>query len=788
MNRRRADVRPRSRRVALRTWFVFVVLGGVLIGGVVVGLRSHTWLPADPLQTLRDRYAATLVVDRDGEPLRLLSGPLASRGRPVPLAELGARVRTATLVAEDQRYWSHVGIDPVAVARAMWRNVRAGRVTSGASTLTQQLVRMMRPRRRTLRNKLEEALGALELERRYDKATLLAWYLNHAPYGGLTRGVEQAARGWLAKPAVDLSWAEAAWLAVLPRSPTALNPAQHPRAALVHQRRLLRRLHRLGHLDDDTLAVALSQPIVVRRGRSPFDAPHAADWLQRAHPDRPLRFETTLDVALQRQVQDLTRQHVARAAHLGVRNAAVVVLDVKDAEIRVMVGSHAWQDSNSAGTVNGALALRQPGSTLKPFIYALAFADGRAPGDTLLDIERHFSTPHGDWQPENYGRQFHGPVSARVALASSLNVPAVSLLAEVGVDRLQATLGRLGASGLTRRPQHYGLGLALGSGELSLLELAGAYGALARGGRWKPPHLLRRMVSPTGAVHVPIVTHPVAVLDPQAAWLVGDSLRDARARRLSFPRGGPLDGPWGAACKTGTSKGYRDNWTVCFTSAHVVAVWAGDFSGRPMRDGASGLTGAAPLAHDVLAALYGAARPPPFARPPGLVQRRLCALSGAPANHACPHRTLAWSQWPATPPCDWHHHDAGGQLRVTLPAALGPWRRATAGEREVAVAPAQQDRPQQAAPQLLRPHRGARYWLDSATRRSAQAVPVVVADHRSARYHLEIDGVQQPTVLRGGEPFAWQASPGRHELVARRIADGAQLRTWFIVEAALPGG
>ncbi len=771
--------RPRERRLPVRSLPARLAIGGLAVASAVavaVGLWAWLGTPeVDLEQGLRQRYAATHVRDMNGELLRQLPGRLASRGQPVALADISGRMVTATVYAEDQGFWRHPGVDVRAVARAAFGNATARRVVSGASTLTMQLARMARPRRRTWRAKIAELVTALRFERRYTKARLLQLYLNHAPYGGLVRGVEQASRTWLGKSARRLSWAEAAWLAVIPRSPTRLNPGRHPRAALAAQRRLLRRLHRAGEIDADTLAVALAQPVRVRAAASPFDAPHLTRWLAGA-ARQPQTLHTTLSAPLQRDVASLARVHARRARKHGVAHVAVVVLDTATGAVRAMVGSNAWD--GSAGQVNGALALRQPGSTLKPFVYAAAFGRGRSPADVSYDIERHFVTEHGDWRPDNYGRRFHGPVRDRIALASSLNIPAVTTLERVGPASVQDLLTRLGFRRLRERPEHYGLGLALGDAEVTLLELAGAYRALVAGGRARRPYALRSVRVGAGS-DVPVPRPPErAVLRPAVAWLVADVLRDARARRLGFGAGGPLDGPWNAACKTGTSKGYRDNWTVCATSEHVVAVWAGDFTGRPLRDGASGVTGAAPLAHDVLARLYGARVPSVASHPPELVRSEVCALSGARPGPHCPHRASDWT-WRDQPPraaCAWHR-SAGAP--PTLPDELAGWSPDVQGGDGL------RNGARRTGPRVMKPRPGAVYRVDAGSPVDDQGIPVVVYGPRHRRFELWVDGVRVQTV-RGGEPWPLPPTPGDHVLRVVEVGGppGAATTLSFSVEGA----
>ncbi|MEW6253919.1 MAG: penicillin-binding transpeptidase domain-containing protein, partial [Planctomycetota bacterium] len=443
------------------------------------------------------------------------------------------------------------------------------------------------------------------------------------PYGNQLVGCEAAARMYFGKPARDLSLAESAYLAVLPRAPSVFNPYRSRTRVVSRQRALIDALSRAGAIGADERERALSEELVILERRSTFAAPHFVDMLQPRRAGGVL--VTTLDAALQAEAERLVAAHLAMLAEHNVTNAAAVIVENATGEILALVGSGDFFDERTGGQVNGATARRQPGSTLKPFVYAVALESGFTAASVLPDVPLAFPTPGGEYAPQNYDRRFRGPVRARAALANSLNVPAVQLLSDLGVPRVLGALREMGFASLDASAEHYGLGLTLGGGEVTLLELAGAYAMLARGGVALPLSLIKRESAPKGR----------RVIAAATAFIVADILADDGARRQSFGEDSPLDLGFRVAAKTGTSKNFRDNWTVGFTRDFTVAVWAGNFDADPMR-GVSGITGAGPLFRDLMTMLAHEKRPAWIERPDGIVTRAVCPLSGTAPGPHCP--------------------------------------------------------------------------------------------------------------------------------------------------------
>lgn len=648
-------------------------------------LRDEVDRPRDELHD--DWYSGHRVLDRHGRLLRELPGELGRRGQPLPLAELGPRIVTTTRVSEDERFFEHDGVDGLAVARAVGQNVRHGRLVSGASTITQQLVKLLdtrgQPGERTAWVKLREAARAENLDASLDKTEILEAYLDRLPYGHGLVGPEAAARGYFGVAARDLSWAQAAYLAVLPRAPSHLDPLRHPERVVPRQQALLHALHEAGELTDTGLRRALAEPVEPHAPERPFLAPHLVQTLQAegSLAEGPVT-TTTLDATLQLDVEGLVRTHMAHVAAQGAGDAAVMVIDNDTAEVLAYVGSADFHDPEISGQIDMARAPRQPGSTLKPFVYALAFEAGHSPLELLPDVPTRFREGPGHvYAPHNYHGRFGGPISARQALAESLNVPAVRLAAELPAEALLQALRELGLSSLREPAEHYGLALALGSGEVGLRELAEAYVALARGGEHQP--LRVRLDAPAGEA--------TRVLDPAAAAAVIEALADPLARARLLPEGHrPFDIGFPVALKTGTSSGYRDAWTLGFTRERTVAVWIGNADGSPMHE-VTGAGGAGPLFADVMRrAMRDVSTRAPLYDAQQLQPVEVCALSGQRPGPACPHtvtRRLSRSHVPDEP-CTLHVHARANPSR-SRPLGTPPLTCDPGGDVVVAVLPAE---------------------------------------------------------------------------------------------------
>lgn len=661
-------MRPRLRRVALgprlsalgRAALATIAVAAVL--AVALGFWVLLPLPDDLLA--RDSSSSLRLEDRHGLVLRTTRAEDGSRAAWTPIAEIDPDLLAAFVVVEDRRFHEHHGIDWRAAARAARDNLLARRTVSGASTITMQLARSLRPIDRSLAGKLVQSLWALRLERHLSKQELLEEYLNRVHLGHGTTGVGAAAALYFGATARDVSLAQAAMLAGIAHAPARDNPLASHRRARSRREAVLARLRSSAYASDDDVRRAAAEPLVARTRAAPFLAPHFTSWLV-AGASEELRgtVRTSIDLDLQRVVEEEVRQTVFGMRDRNVRHAAAVVLDNRSGEILAWVGSpDFWSDT--AGQTDMVVSPRQPGSALKPFLYALAFDRGWTPASILADIPTTYETTAGAYRPRNYDRRFRGPVRAREALASSYNVPAVELASRIGAASLLETLRLAGFASLDRDAEHYGLGLSLGNGDVTLLELANGYRALANGGVWRPVRwrVVERGEAPADSTR--------RVASPLAASLVLDILDDAEARIPGFGLETPFEFPFPVAAKTGTSRHYTDNWAVATTAGFTVAVWAGNFSGRPMQ-GVSGVTGAGPLLQRIVMLASTKRAPGAFATPASLGARpvEICRLSGMRAAHGCPSRMEWFAPGIEDPaPDDWHRPDG-----VKLPAIFAEW-------------------------------------------------------------------------------------------------------------------
>lgn len=580
-------------------------------------------------------FQTTRLYDRHGA----LLAELTDEGRRtwVGLARISQHLIDATVATEDATFFVNNGVDPVRIAGALIRNVQSGEIVSGASTITMQLARnlFLGPDQRydqAVDRKLLEAGLAQELTALYSKAELLEMYLNLLNYGNLAYGPEAAAQLYFGKSAADLNQAEAALLAGIPQQPANLDPWRNFPAVKARQRVVLDLLVRHQYLtavEADVIYVqqlALRPPAPAQPNRAPHFVQYVADqvdgqlggvYLRRAG----FAITTTLDLPLQQLAQTLVTQKVSELqGQYDLSNAALVALKPPRGEILVMVGSADFNNAAIDGQVNVAVSRRQPGSAIKPILYATALDDNLiSPATVLWDIPVSYTISAGQiYAPRNYDNKFHGPVTVRTALANSYNVPTVKLLAGLGIEEMLFSARQLGLRSLDQPADWYGLSLTLGGGEVTLLDLTTAYHTLASAGRYQPATPFLQVTGSLGnAIKLGESIDPALVLTPATAFLVTDILSDNAARTPMFGPDSLLKLSQPAAAKTGTTTDFRDNWTVGYTRYLVTGVWAGNSDGRPMRQ-VSGITGAAPIWHDFMQAI--------------LADPALLAMLGAPAD------------------------------------------------------------------------------------------------------------------------------------------------------------
>jgi penicillin-binding protein 1C len=697
-----------------------------------------------------------------------------------PLERLPDRVVRATLALEDRRFWSHPGVDPLAVARALWHNLHGGR-RSGASTIAMQVARMQQPAQRTLWSKAVEAGTGIALTWRYGRNALLAHYLRLVPYGNGSHGIAHAARWYLNKPVDDLSWAEIALLAAIPQSPTRLNPLR--RAGLD---RAVRRGHRIldalaqqGIIPVAELALAHHQlqatPLLAPPRRP--DALHAVLHYEamakegRLQPSAAAdpRIRTTLDLDLQRQVTALARRHLGAWHASGAEQVAVMVVARGTGEVLASVGSSDYRDRH-AGAIDFSRIQRSPGSTLKPFIYALALERGQLKVyDVMADL------PDGASGIGNADGHFLGPLLPRQALANSRNVPATNLLRNIGLDTTFRFLRTLGLHDLEAPADSFGLSMAIGALPTTLERLVRAYTALSEDGRlmelrWYEGQRWQE---------------PVRVLSVDTARLVTSFLADPMARLPSFTRYGALEYPFPVAVKTGTSQGYRDAWTVAWSEKYIVAAWLGRADDGTMTQ-VSGVRSAARLVYAIMMQAHGA-RPgdvddTSFPPPPGRVAVELCVFSGQRSAGGCGQTLREWADPQDMPPfataAALQAGADGERLALTIPAPHRAWAR-DEGYPIDAASPG--DVPIRLS--ITAPEHNSRIWRNPEVPPALNrlALKVVVEPH-VPQVVWYVDGA--PFALTDPDkPVLWPIQPGTHRFQVRLpLRDGISRPVRVVVE------
>jgi penicillin-binding protein 1C len=572
-----------------------------------------SWWISIPDSLRRPPSGTLALLDCRSREIAELASPEARTQFPVTLEKMGPWLPRITVALEDRRFYNHRGIDWHAIAAACARNLRSHHLVSGASTITQQAVKLATGRqRRSWTGKLYEAIIAWKLEHRWSKERILAEYLNRSSYSNRRIGPEAAARAYFDKSARDLTLSEAVFLAGLPQAPTRFNPWRHPEQANRKYSRSLARLVELGVITRDQQSL-LGQPPKIAHTDPPRLAPHFVDAVVARNPGLRGTVRTTLDLELQATAERLVRSHLSAVNRHDITQAAVVVVENATGAIRAMVGS----ENYAVSQINGATQPRSCGSTLKPFVYLDAIDKRLLTAASLLpDTPDAIRDEYADYDPQNYNHHYLGPVRLREALGCSLNVPAVFALSQLGARPAFYQLQKWGFD-FPQGLADYGAGFVLGNAETRLVDLAAAYAGLARGGTAMRAKFL-------AAEHQPLVR----IASREATEIITDILCDNDARQRSFGSHSPLAFDQRVAAKTGTSSGFRDTWTVGFDKEHTVAVWAGNFDGRPMRD-TFAIRAATPLWATVIQELLRRDHPldPPVENET-LVRREICEATG----------------------------------------------------------------------------------------------------------------------------------------------------------------
>jgi penicillin-binding protein 1C len=617
-----------------------------------------TLSPFPELDAFLNRPYGLVINDRNGAALRVLPAADGVKREWAPLNEIPSSVVRIFIRAEDRRFYFHPGVDFISVAGSASRNIKAGRIVSGASTISMQLARLVKKHGpggdAGMKGKIAEAFDALRLEAKLSKKEILELWLNNIPFGSNIEGVAAMARARFGRPVSALDDSRSALLAVVPRRPFLYDPAINPDAAVRSALALSERC-RLALSEEDLRVAAMEAPAEGGNTgfeKSPFHAPHFTERIAEMFSASPLNhsINTTLDLKLQNYAEKLLENELALLSNNRVSNGAILAIDNATGDVRIYVGSSSWFNDGASGKIDGVEARSQPGSCLKPFLYALALDSGFTPGNVLPDLPTVFGSREA-YVPSNFNRRFNGPVRFRVALASSLNIPAVYLLERLGVSSFENYLEKLGFVSIAENRGTHGTGLALGNAEVSLEELVRGFSVFPRGG--SPVTL--QWIEGGDAVDE---TKPE--MSAYAAWVITDILSDRSSRFIGFGPAPSLATPFASMFKTGTANQYQHIWALGATARFTVGVWMGNFSGATVV-GRTGSSIPARIAAKLLAALEEEAGNQAAGAklgervPSAAGEVRICALSGEAAGPYCPGVLGEWLPVKAHPGlCTWH--------------------------------------------------------------------------------------------------------------------------------------
>jgi len=634
-----------------------------------------TSLPNPNQLVTRQPILTTKIYDRNGN---LLYKIYRKENRTlVKLQELPLYLIQATVAIEDAEFYSHHGFSPKGIIRAALKNLKGNRLYGG-STITQQLVKnaLLSPER-TLTRKIKEIILAVLVETKFSKDEILQMYLNEVGYGGAAYGIEEAAQMYFGKPAKNLTLAEAALLAGLPASPTSFSPfGAYPQKAKERQLLVLRRMKQEGFISKDEEKSAAAEELHFASPKTDIKAPHfvmyikdllAQKYGEQMVEEGGLEVKTSLDLEIQEFAQKTVAEEIKKLRSLKINNGAALVTKPATGEILAMVGSENYFNLQNDGNVNVTLRPRQPGSAIKPIMYSLALENGFTAASIIPDTPITYKTPgQPPYSPKNYDNRFHGNIPLRIALASSYNVPAVKVLAALGVEKMIARGQEMGIT-TWNNPSRFGLSLTLGGGEIKMIDLAVAYGVLANMGKRvdlnpilevkdfrgnileksknSPPKTAVQARLPNGQIKSlvagdksKIQNEENQIIKPEIAYILSDILSDNSARTPAFGSHSWLNisGHPSVAVKTGTTQNLRDNWTIGYTPDFLVAVWVGNNDNKSMSYVASGVTGASPIWNKITTCLLKNLPDKKFPKPEGIVEVKICVPTGTLPCNGCP--------------------------------------------------------------------------------------------------------------------------------------------------------
>ena len=751
------------------------------------------------------------IADRNGRLLYEILADDGGRNAVLSVENIPQCIKDATIAVEDKSFYENPGVDLMGIIRAVWINLSGGETLSGGSTITQQVARTLllsdEKTEQTLRRKLRETVLAWQITKAYSKDEILALYLNQIYYGGMAYGIEAASQTYFAKPASDLILPECALLAGLPQTPGVYNPFTNPDLALERQRVVLGLMEKNGFITSQQKIDAENAPLSYNAEPYPIEAPHFI-WMIKDQLDElfatgqldageSIVVRTTLNLDMQHLAEEVVKRRIELfkpiegGTNHNVNNAALVVIDPHTGEILTLVGSADYFDPSIYGALNMVTSPRQSGSVFKPVIYAAALDPAHSnpftAATSILDVDTTFTTKGGQpYKPVNYDGRQHGFVSVREALASSLNVPAVITLQNVGVQNLIALANKLGINSLLE-PQQYDLSFALGGGEMSLLELSRAFSAFANnGGYLQSVSILDIRNADGNILFAPKNNSAIQVVDPRVAWLISDILSDDRARTTGFGINTVLKIDRVAAVKTGTTTNFHDNWSIGYTPDLLVGVWVGNSNYEAMHD-VTGLTGAAPIWAETMRSILQGTPDKKFEQPSGLIQVEVCDLSGLLPTETCPHTKSEWFVDGTQPKTfdTFYQRSNTGEIVLDIPFEARDWARS---QGLPLLDDANEASSTTSGLTLTSPADNTTYRITPALDLSAQQLAVSA---------LTVPGLSQVTFFVDNVPLAtlfvppyqtwWTLTLGAHHIWAEGITTGgdvikSNVVTIFVIE------
>jgi penicillin-binding protein 1C len=734
--------------IKFRGLFLAVLILGFLLLGL---FYFYDPLAARELRTYSfyDRQDRLIcILSADGGPVRTW----------VTLDKINPETKNVFINLEDQRFYRHAGLDFLAIGRALIANVKHKKIVSGASTLTQQLAKNIlgAPKRNPL-HKIAEAFLAGYLEIRYSKAEILENYFNRIYYGNLLGGINTATKFYFDKTPQELNVKESIALVLLAKSP-ASNPQKLYDNLLEEEFK-----DRLVYLADRGVITQEEQdyyqkiPLTLNKSlNAKILAPNFLHFILKTEGRKKqprAEIKTTLDYELQAYLVDILKEELARLKDKNINNAAAIVIENKSGEILAYAGSADFFDASHAGQIDGALSYRQPGSALKPFLYYLALENGFSPATILPDIKMSFKAGNGVYNPRNYDEQYRGPITLRDALGNSLNIPAIYLLSKLESGKFLALLQQLGFKNLTRSPEYYGLGLALGNGEVNLYEISKAYACLANAGIYFKNLLFTKDDK----------LERLGLLAPDKVFLITDILSDNTAREAAFGSNNSLNFPFPVAAKTGTTKDFRDNWAVGYTSKITVGVWVGNHDQSEMHN-SSGITGAGPLFRKIILKASEKYPAGEFVRPAAIVNRNICLESGLLAGPNCVKTKREFFSPDILPQeiCA-KHKILRGQNIFIYPAIYKDWLAENSPQQEYALQENTRNKPNKL--NILYPPHNTYFAVDPVLSKEDQQITLKINNDLETAWYADNEFLGRSSLSKN---IVWQLTPGHHSIEAKQ--------------------